>query len=134
MRHLRVVLGLLVLIALVIGPWFCLQQPADGARRSTLLPSLWQYWTGRRHTLQMRFPQPTDVAVGDPIFIPNGGPEHLISLEQVGEIQALFHEGKLFEQERGWVTEVRALLYSTAPPSRRACASRTAPSRRPWPG
>jgi hypothetical protein len=117
MRVVRIIVGMMVFATLVVGPWFCLQrQASSGAhRQADVLPTLWQYWTGRRRTVLLRFAQPTDVALRDPIFIPNGGPEHVVSLERVGEIQALYADGQFLPVERARATEARALLYPSAP-------------------
>ncbi len=117
-RYLRMAVGLLVAAAVVSIPWLWLdaQRHANRPGDTSLLPSLWRYWTRQPQTIRLHFARPTEVAVGDPLFVHESGPEHPIMLRRVGEIQALLVDDKLLPSSQANVSDARALVYPSAPP------------------
>jgi hypothetical protein len=117
-RYLRIVVGLLVTGAVVSIPVLWLDAPAHANRPGdlSLLPSLWRYWTLQPQTIRLHFARPTEVAVGDPLFVHESGPEHPVMLRRVGEIQALLVDDKLLPAKQANVSNARAMIYPSAPP------------------
>ena len=117
-RYLRMAVGLLVAAAVVSIPWLWLEGPAHADRPGelSLLPSLWRYWTRQPQSIRLHFPRPTEVAVGDPIFVHESGPEHPIMLRRVGEIQALLANDQRLPLAQANVRDARAMVYPSAPP------------------
>ena len=97
-------------------------------------PACWRYWTRQPQTIRLHFSRPTEVAVGDSIFVDEAGPEHPIMLRRVGEIRALLGDDKLLlPTAQAKVSDVRAdLLFGSA--GSPGCGSRIAPSRNRWLG
>jgi hypothetical protein len=117
-RYLRIVVGLLVAGTVVAIPVVWLEAPmqANRPQSASLLPSLWRYWTFEPQTVRLHFAHPTEVAVGDPLFVHEAGPEHPIMLRRVGEIQALLVDDKQLPASQANVSYARALIYPSAPP------------------
>ncbi|HEX3657438.1 MAG TPA: hypothetical protein VHV55_16735 [Pirellulales bacterium] len=112
-RYLRIALGAVFTIALALAPWVLLTAP--GSTGPAALPALWQYWTGKHRTLVLEFDRPTDVAIGDVIFIAEGAPGHPTGLRRVGEIQELLADGHRLDTRRAEVVEASAFIYPAAP-------------------
>ena len=116
-RWLRIAIGAAVIASLCAVPlvWLRASGAPDGAQGSSSAASLWQYYTGRPRTLWLRFPQPTNLSVGDPLFVHEQGPEQPIFLRRVGEITALHDASGLVRARRADVTLAQALVYPSAP-------------------
>ncbi|HEY5316265.1 MAG TPA: hypothetical protein VIK18_27295 [Pirellulales bacterium] len=112
-RYLRIALGALCTVALALAPWLLLTAP--GSTGPAALPALWLYWTGKHRTLMLEFPRPTDVAIGDVIYMAEGDPRHPTGLHRVGEIQDLLADGRSLNTRRADVAEARAFIYPAAP-------------------
>lgn len=110
-RNARIIFGAVLIVALAIGPWLAITAP--GAGGPAVMPAIWQYWTGKRRTLVLEFAQPTDVAVGDTIYMPEGDPRHPTGLHRVGEVYELVANGRVLSSGRDQVLEARALIYPT---------------------
>ncbi|HEX4149002.1 MAG TPA: hypothetical protein VHY20_08440, partial [Pirellulales bacterium] len=99
--------------ALAAAPWILLRAP--GSTGPTALPALWHFYVGRPRTLVLDFSRPTDVAVGDVIYLPLGDPRQPSGLRRVGEVQALWASGRPQEASRADVAQASALIYPSAP-------------------
>jgi hypothetical protein len=112
-RYLRIALGTLFTVGLALAPWLLLTAP--GSTGPAALPALCQYWTGKHRTLALEFDRPTDVAIGDVIYIADGDARHPTGLRRVGEIQDLLAAGQSLNTHRAQVVEASAFIYPAAP-------------------
>ena len=101
--------------ALATAPWYLLDRPAAATPAPSApgaAPDLVTYWTAPRQQVLLEFAAPTDLALGDPIFVfePSAG------LRQVGEVVALAAEGRTLPHRHADVSQARAVLYPDAPP------------------
>jgi hypothetical protein len=112
-RTLRIAVGALLMVALAAAPWILLRAPGESGPAA--LPALWHYWAGQRRTLLLEFGRPTQVAVGDVIYLPQGDARHPSGLRRVGEVHALLADGRPISARRADVTQASALVYPSAP-------------------
>ena len=112
-RSLRIVIGALLIVGLAAAPWVLLRAP--GSSGPAALPALWHYWTGKRRTLVLEFSRPTDLVVGDVIYMPEGDSRHPSGLRRVGEVHTLLADGRPMNARRAAVTQASALVYPSTP-------------------
>lgn len=113
MKHARIIIGIAAWTAVVALLWWSVDARlvSGGSIRSDLAPELWNYAVGARNTAELEMPQPTFIAVGDPIFVADGAE----TFRQVGEVTALVDSGRPTEARQGKTLRARVLFYSNAP-------------------
>lgn len=115
MRTLRILVGLAVCAAGATAPWCLLERPAAATLAPSAplaAPGLAAYWTAPRQHVLLEFDAPTDVALGDGVFVL----ERSAGLQQVGEVVALSAGGRSLPVRQADVLEARVVLYPGAPP------------------
>ncbi len=108
-RRLRWGVGLLLWLAAGVGLWIGGRTIASPTHSySQVVPTLWQFATGRRPVVSLKFAEPAIVRVGDPIFAANAHGE----LHQVGEIHRVLHGAEsLATSSSDTITQGEALFY-----------------------
>lgn len=113
MRHLTWIRGLVVWSLLAtVGIWYLgrsLEGRGSSPRR--FVSQLWDYSVRPRTTVQLELPRYTLLAVGDPIFVYEGGQPR-----RVGEVAAVRHHETGQPSHIAWVTAADVVFYPNAPP------------------
>ena len=86
---------------------------APGSTGPAALPAIWQYWTGKRRMLVLEFSQPTQVAVGDVIYLPEGDARASQRPAAGGRSLRACWPMAAVCRGRDEVVEARALIYPT---------------------
>ena len=131
MRKQRILIGLMIWAASVYALWWISRSsPGASSTAARLVPELRSYWLGQERHVALRFHDPTDVTVGDPIFLLDQSG----TMRRVGEVRELLEHGATLPRRRGQIMEARAVLYPTGP--RTIAGARlthfTTPNSIPW--
>src|SRR5262245_51427001 len=110
MRRLQAVIGLLFWVAVAASAGRVVVNALAGPDGGSLR-GLFQFYVGARSRAELRFPQPVDLAIGDPVFVRDTA----VGLRQVGEVCGVAANGDARAALRGRADRTQILLYASAP-------------------